>query len=101
MTRGWRYFCCVLWLWSCVNLASAAVCVTQSKGHWTLAYPSNPPCSTPDQQIVVSQNEWKQEFWAYDNELMKIGFMGSLLCWVTGFGVGLVISVVRKARVAS
>jgi hypothetical protein len=36
----------------------------------------------------------------YDAELMQIGFSGAVLCWVTGFGVGLVLSMVRKLRAA-
>lgn len=76
-----------------------AICADSvSPTSWAVAGQATYPCANPGQVVVVSQSDWSQYQMSYDNSLVQIGFMGAVLCWVTGLVVGFVISVVRKAR---
>lgn len=69
--------------------------------------------SNPDQSLSCSAYEWIQGYilpptaegqldllvqGGFSEDLFRIGFIGTLSCFAVGFGIGLVISQVRKLK---
>ncbi|MNZ79475.1 hypothetical protein D3C78_980790 [compost metagenome] len=70
--------------------------------------------TNPDGSVTCSSFEWVQGYilppeasgqldlliqGGFSSDLFRIGFMGTLGLFVTGFGIGLVVSQLRKLKV--